>query len=650
MRPSALIVAACLGLACQAPAAEPPAPAAASAATAGVRLLDPADPALLAGIRAAGQPDAALRVVEDGGAKAVEFTCATGQPYPGIELRPAAGAWDLSAYSGIEMTVVNAGPAEVMVSLRIDEAGGDGNAWNGEGKRLAPGASGTVRVRFGQSWGKPGYQLDAKRIGRVLIHTGTVDEPAVLRLRSLAPCGKAGDKPGAPQAINTRRPASDPLVLSFAAPPPPERLTLSGLTQRIADRACVLTVAAAAERAEAVYRPLRKPDLRDFDQAVFILRNPGAAPLRVVCRLDGVQSDRVQIEAELAPGERREVVLPFASATPWHGISPAASDGNGDKPFTGAPVEASSNGLVNDAIAAVTVVILAPTAGTSLVWEGVTAGVSPPFTPPAWLGTRPPVDGDWVQTLAEEFDGAQLDPTRWTPRLPWIGPIPWELQRYNDKNVLLADGHLIIRCEKKTGHLYDNPAWPSRDYTTGAVTTYPHWRWRYGYAEARMRRPTALGLWPAFWTMPDRGPLKADGSEMHKNERRNTGDDGMELDIMEHCTRFGPFRHNVAAHWDGYGKDHKSLGTSRIYARADQDGWIVAGLLWEPGRLAWYSNGTLVGEWSDQRVATVPASLKFTVQMGGWAGNEVDDAALPQDFRIDWVRVWQLRERLPKGE
>ncbi len=308
--------------------------------------------------------------------------------------------------------------------------------------------------------------------------------------------------------------------------------------------------------------------------------------------------------------------------------------------------------------------LLAPAAGASVAWEGVTAEAGPVFVPPAWLGTRPPVAGDWVQVMADEFDGAKLDDARWTPRLPWIGPIPYELQRYSDQNVQVADGNLIIRCEKRSGHLYDNPAWPSRDYTTGAVTSYPNWRWKYGYVESRMKRPTALGLWPAFWTMPDRGPLpgataptgdwqarwEVARSNPDKNRRRSTDVDGMELDIMEHCTRFGPFRHNSAAHWDGYGKDHKSTGTSRIYARPDKDGYIVAGLLWEPGHLAWYCNGELVGEWRDPRIASVPASLKFTVQMGGWAGNEVDDAALPQDFLIDWVRVWQLRERLPSGQ
>lgn len=299
--------------------------------------------------------------------------------------------------------------------------------------------------------------------------------------------------------------------------------------------------------------------------------------------------------------------------------------------------------MISDAITAFAVTILNPQPGAVVEWEGVTASAGPVAMLPAWAGTRPPLDGDWVSVFADEFNGTALDTTHWTPRLPWIGPIPWELQRYNDKNVNVRDGCMVIHCEKQTGHLYDNSAWPARDYTTGAVTTYDKWSMHYGYVEARLKVPQALGLWPAFWTMPDRGAV-VDGKPLTKNQRRDTSGDGMEMDIMEHLCRFGPFRYNIAGHWDGYGKEHKSVGTSRIYSQPDAEGFFTAGLLWEPGKLTWYCNSQPVGTWSDARVGSAPASLKFTVQMGGWAGYEVDDSALPDDFKIDWVRVWQRKK------
>jgi hypothetical protein len=29
----------------------------------------------------------------------------------------------------------------------------------------------------------------------------------------------------------------------------------------------------------------------------------------------------------------------------------------------------------------------------------------------SWLGKRPPVDGDWIKTLDDEFNGTSLDPS-----------------------------------------------------------------------------------------------------------------------------------------------------------------------------------------------------------------------------------------------
>jgi hypothetical protein len=34
----------------------------------------------------------------------------------------------------------------------------------------------------------------------------------------------------------------------------------------------------------------------------------------------------------------------------------------------------------------------------------------------------------------------------------------------------------------------------------------------------------------------------------------------------------------------------------------------------------------------------------FTLPMGGWDNNDLDDARLPDDFTIDYVRVWQRKD------
>ena len=97
-------------------------------------------------------------------------------------------------------------------------------------------------------------------------------------------------------------------------------------------------------------------------------------------------------------------------------------------------------------------------------------------------------------------------------------------------------------------------------------------------------------------------------------------------------------------HWDGYGKNHKSTGSDHIYVRADKEGFITSGMLWEPGKLTFYCNGAPVATWSNPRVSNVPGHIMFTLPCGGWGGNDLDNSGLPDDFVIDWVRAWQRED------
>lgn len=627
-----------------------PTPAVIPVATASLVLLDLAAPDAVSHMVASGQPDAGITVVTTGSASAIAFTCQAGSSWPGIAIKPAGAEWNLAAFGAVEADVANVGSAPVTISLRVDETP---KLWNSESVKIAPGATATVKVYFGTSFGKPGPAVASAHITNVLLFANAATEGTKLQVRRLAAVGKPGDKPSQaelPKPITAHHVPAAPQVLVFTQAFDRSHLQTGALQVELtADAALITAPTASTALSEVVYRPVQPLDLRDYNQAVFTVRNPSATAVRVALRLQGAAADDLaRREIEIAAGARQRVVVSFASPEQWRGVMPGAPPVS-DKPFLGAATERTSVGLASSAVSAIAVGIIAPAAGQQLAWEGVEAEVSAPAVIPAWVGTRPPVSGDWVKTFNDDFNGDQLDLTHWTPRLPWIGPIPWEFQRYNDKNVGVAGGFMRIHCEKQTGHLYDNPAWPSRDYTTGAMTTYDKWSVRYGYIETRFKLPKANGLWPAFWTMPDRGAM-VDGKPLTKNERRNTGNGGMEFDIFEHPNRFGPFRYNIACHWDGYGKEHRSTGSSRVFATPDAEGFVVAGFLWEPGKVTWYCNGEPVGSWQDERVSNVPASLKYTVQMGGWAGNEVDDTALPDDFVVDWVRVWQRRELLEPGK
>ena len=200
-------------------------------------------------------------------------------------------------------------------------------------------------------------------------------------------------------------------------------------------------------------------------------------------------------------------------------------------------------------------------------------------------------------------------------------------------------GKVHFRFEKKTGFQNDDPKEKQTDYACGFLEMYGKWAQRYGYWECRLKLPVADGLWPTFWLMPDRGPDV--GPQW---VRSDTGKGAMEFDIMEHLTRWGPYRYNMAHHWDGYGKEHKSNGTSNNYVNPDKEGFITVGLLWLPGQTRYYTNGREVGKWDDPRISTVRSYVIFETTTGGWDNNQVNDKQLPVDYVVDYVRVWQRKD------
>lgn len=260
-------------------------------------------------------------------------------------------------------------------------------------------------------------------------------------------------------------------------------------------------------------------------------------------------------------------------------------------------------------------------------------------TPAAWIGTRPPVAGEWVQTFHDDFDGTTLDAKHWTPW--WNGLIPNQLQSYTKDNDVVSGGVLRITAEKRDAHMRDDPTLPIRSYASGYIHTYDKFEQRYGYFEARMKLPTARGLWPAFWMMPDRG-----ASAGNEGQRGSTSAPGMEIDIMEQLAEWGPGRYNIATHWDGYGADHKHWGNSSTYFGRTADDWHTWGALWEPGKITWYCDGIKKAEWENERVGSLPMYMILNVQIGGWATSNVDTAHLPDTLQVAYVRAWQLKSRI----
>ena len=355
-------------------------------------------------------------------------------------------------------------------------------------------------------------------------------------------------------------------------------------------------------------------DLRDDLQVVLKIRNTGSSAATVSGRAESKEGNTPwSASVNVAPGETATLAIPFQAEAAELGNTGVASQFASDL-ATGIALRITGAG------------------SHAISVDEVRADTPAPAPLPDWLGKRPPVPGNWTMTLNEDFNGSTADASRWSVN----GTNYWDkVSHFSKQNVTIADGHATLRFEKRHGHANDDPAQPETDYTTGFLTSVGKWTQRYGYFEARVKLPKAPGLWPAVWMMPDRGP-QATG------DRQSTNNGGMEYDFIEHLTRFGPNRYNVALHWDGYGADHKKTGDDGIYVQPDAEGYVVAGFLWQPGKVVFYANGKEVAHRADSRIGDVPSYLLVTLVAGGWGGNDLTGAGLPDELVVDWIRAWQL--------
>lgn len=544
--------------------------------------------------------------------------------YPGVALKPEGeGAlWDLSKVGHVAVTITNTGAEKLTVSLRIDNPGDwKASPWNGENLSVKPGETRTGVVYFGYSWGKKAYALDPAKVSQVLIFTGNPKKDLNFRVDAITTGGEPGEGPPVP-AEQVRIKPKDGVILGAGSAFDAKLVEGKGLTATLGGEGGRQSVRVAVEAGKDGKVSLRSGTgrwaLQDHLAVRLKLRNDGAAPVqgKAVLESNGGASDEIAVD--IAAGASAEVVVPFASASV---ADPA--------------VKNSGSRYNSDAASAVTLNLAKGEAARSLVIDEVVAFL-PVTDIPAWVGVKPPGEGEWTKTFSDEFDGTTIDTAKWNIYTANY----WDKRTHFSKdNVIVGNGTVKLHYEKKTGLHNDDPKEKTTDYACGFLDTYGKWTQRYGYFEARFKAPRAPGLWPAFWTMPDRG---VEAGEQWK--RASTHNGGMELDIFEHLTRWGPHRYNIAHHWDGYQKEHKANGTSNAYVGPDKDGFITAAVLWEPGRTTYYGNGKVVLKWEDPRICSIPSYPILYMVSGGWDNSPLDDAQLPADFEIDWIRIWQRKD------
>jgi beta-glucanase (GH16 family) len=225
-------------------------------------------------------------------------------------------------------------------------------------------------------------------------------------------------------------------------------------------------------------------------------------------------------------------------------------------------------------------------------------------------------------TFQDEFDGAQLDASKWVKRYKWgEAKINGELQAYTDDAFQLQNGILSIIGDRRTASY----AGQTFQYASGVLCSVLEQK--YGYFEARLKVPAGQGMWPAFWLL---GNAAATGVN--------------EIDIHEILGQ-QPNTVYMTVHWGtDYGAGHQSDGSSWVGPDFSAD-FHTFGLEWNPDSIIWTIDGIEHKRHTGAGVPQVAMYLILNLAIGGtWPGAPDGTTPFPGLYQIDYVRAYT---RLP---
>jgi MYXO-CTERM domain-containing protein len=228
----------------------------------------------------------------------------------------------------------------------------------------------------------------------------------------------------------------------------------------------------------------------------------------------------------------------------------------------------------------------------------------------------------WQLTFQDEFDGGQVDTTKWVKRYKWgEAQINGELQAYVDDAFAVQNGILAIVGDKRTASY----AGQTFQYASGVLCSVLEQT--YGYFEARLKVPAGQGMWPAFWLLGKNGSTGVNEVDIHE--------------ILGHQ----PSTVYMTVHWGtDYGVGHQSDGSSWPGPDFSAD-FHTFGLEWNSDAIIWTIDGVEHKRHTGAGVPQVDMYIILNLAIGGtWPGAPDGTTAFPGLYQLDYVRAYS---RLP---
>lgn len=257
---------------------------------------------------------------------------------------------------------------------------------------------------------------------------------------------------------------------------------------------------------------------------------------------------------------------------------------------------------------------------------------------------------EWKLTWHDEFDGPELDRSKWDFRLNFWGK---RFPAYTDEGIKF-DGnsnleiHLVKkgddycsaqlqtgtnvfdylnRKELKEEFGKDAPFWPFDKLPR------PKFLHSCGYYEVRCKLQQQPGWWSAFWIQAQTpGLSSADPSYC-----------GIEVDVMENFKRDGTI---TSGNWFGNYTNSDTTMDARVEYKVEQNEFHTFGVHWSSDGYVFYCDGKETARSSSGCVSKIPQFIMLTTECDGYRHvppkpcDELKNAVLPDCFTVDYVRVF----------
>jgi beta-glucanase (GH16 family) len=238
---------------------------------------------------------------------------------------------------------------------------------------------------------------------------------------------------------------------------------------------------------------------------------------------------------------------------------------------------------------------------------------------------------------SDEFNGSSVDTSNWTFETG-TGMNGWgnqELEYYRSQNATVSGGMLLIQAKKEN--------YRGSNYTSARLKTQGKREFQYGRFEARLKLPYGQGIWPAFWTLGN--DINTAGwpacGEIDILEMVGGGSGGDSSELRDDSIVSSV--HYKQANGSHMNKGNVFTLNSGIFA----DDFHIISMVWDANYIYYFLDGVQYGA---QEITSAdrydefhkPHFILLNLAVGGvWPGYPYQYTVFPQNYYIDYVRVYQ---------